>query len=86
VNCLGKRAYTGPATTAVKTVLPTQPAEAWSLRCCFATLPAFFRRWCAPAGSFDDRHQPFRQFALHHVVIHQPQDSPWYLGVTLKAG
>ena len=35
----------------------------------------------APAGSFDDRHQLFREFAPHHVFIHQPQDSLWHLGV-----
>jgi hypothetical protein len=32
----------------------------------------------------DDRHQPFRQLAFHHVFIHQPQDSLWNLGVRRK--
>src|ERR1019366_8774892 len=44
--------------------------EAESLRCRPATLAPFVRTWCEPVRSFDDPHQPFRQFALHHVFIH----------------
>jgi len=43
-----------------------------SVACCSASRPLVFRMGCAPLGSFDDRHQLFRQFALHHVFIHQP--------------
>jgi len=43
-----------------------------SVACCSASRPLVFRMRCAPLGSFDDRHQLFRQFALHHVFIHQP--------------
>ena len=48
------------------------------LSCCPTTRIPFARERCAPAWvsrSFDDAHQPFGQFAPHHVVIHQPQDS-----------
>jgi len=31
---------------------------------------------------FDDWYQPFRQFTLHYVIIHQPQDPLWHLGVS----
>ena len=41
-----------------------------SVACCSASRPLVFRMGCAPLGSFDDRHQLFRQFALHHVFIH----------------
>jgi hypothetical protein len=31
--------------------------------------------------SLDGTHEPFRQFALHHVFIHQPQDPLRHVGV-----
>ena len=34
---------------------------------------------CRP--SFYDRLRPFRQFALHQVVIHQPEYSLGHLGI-----
>ncbi len=55
--------------------------KATALCCCSATLALSVRTWCEPVRSFDDRHQPFRQFALHHVFIDQPQDSLWHLAV-----
>jgi hypothetical protein len=54
------------------------------LRCCSATLAPLVRLWSESVRSFDDRHQPFWQFALHHVFIHQPQDSLWHLAVRCK--
>lgn len=43
--------------------------EAYSLRCRTATLTLFVRSMRARC-SFDDRYQPFREFALHHEIIH----------------
>jgi hypothetical protein len=47
---------------------------------------AAVRMCCVPVYASDDWLQPFRQFALHHIIIHQPQDPLWASRSALAGG
>lgn len=64
--------------------IATKAGQQRNLRC-FLALEPFVRMWPESVRSFDERHQPLRQFAFHYVFIHQPQDSLWHNRSTLKA-
>jgi hypothetical protein len=48
----------------------------------FFPLEWFVEELCEPVRSFASRHQPFRQFALHHVFFDLPENSLWNLGIS----